>query len=167
MDRDRQRGVIQLNLIAYGLIALGLVAAIAAGIHMLKEAGRDEIRAEWADKNRQEKERQAREIAVRNSINDSHEAENATKVATLEDKLRRALLLAAGVRKPDVEHGEAPALSTAASVIACPDRQADAARRLEQLEVGVLALAARGDRAIIRTETCRSWLTEQMKVDVR
>lgn len=163
----RERGLLPLGPVVYlvaGIAILGILSGIA---YKIRESGKDAVRVEWAEANQQEKERQAREAAVRSDITDKNEATNATKVAILEDRLRRALLIASGVRQPDAKLGEAAALSAAAAILACPDRQADAARRLGQLEVGVLALLDRGNKAILRSETCRAWLSEQMMVDVK
>ena len=161
---NRQRGMIQMNLIAYGLIAIAILALLSGIAYKIRESGKDAIRLEWAEANRAEKERQERERETRNTITEKREAENATAYADLDRRYRAALL---GVRVQPGSNPEAPPLSAAAGVIACPDRQADAARRLERLEAGVLGLLERGDRAIVRSETCRAWLGEQMKVEVR
>lgn len=101
-----------------------------------------------------------REKANRKAITASQEKENAKKYNDLSDKYaaaRRLLNSRAG-------SGETKPLSAAASIIACPDRQADAAGRLERLEAGILNIIERGDKAILRTIDCKAWLDGQMAI---
>ena len=147
----------------YLLGAIAVLAMLSGIAYKIRESGKDAIRLEWADANRKEKARLDREAALRNSITDKREAENATAYADLDARYRAALL---GLRKPPV-NGEAKPLSRAATVLACPDRQADVAGRLERLEEGILGLLERGDKAIRRSITCRDWLQDQIAVKVQ
>ena len=156
---NRQRG----SIILYGIIALAILATLSGIAWKIRESGKDAIRIEWAEENRKERDRLDREALVRNGITDKREAENATVYADLDARYRAALV---GLRDKPRGDGKAQPLSQAAGIIACPDRQADVAGRLERLEVGVLGLLERGDRAIQRTITCRSWLEDQLKVKV-
>lgn len=164
----KQRGFVippfVLQFLPYILAAIAIAAALAWLHRSVKESGRAEIRAEWAEANRKEKERQERERIVRNDITDKQEAAHATQYADLDRRYRAALI---GVREQPGSNREAAPLSSAAGLAQCPDGQANLARGLAALEEGVLGLLERGDRAIVRTETCRAWLAEQMKVDVR
>ena len=143
-----------------GIVVIAMLSGIA---YKIRESGKDAIRLEWADANRKEKERLDRERDVRNSITDKREAEHATDAADRDARYRAALL---GLRKPAV-NGEAKPLSQAATVVACPSRQANVAGGLERLEEGILGLLERGDKAIARSITCRDWLQDQAKVKVQ
>ena len=164
-----QRGFGLLMYLVLGLAILATISAIiwwadaniatSAGV----EKGEKSKQAEWDSENRKERERLDREAAVRNGVTDKREAENAKRYANLDARYRAALV---GLRDKSRSDGKAQPLSQAATLIACPDRQADVAGRLERLEVGVLGLLERGDKAIERTITCRSWLEDQLKVKV-
>ena len=156
----RQRGF---GLIAYLVLGLAILATLSGIAWKIRESGKDAIRVEWAEANRKERDRLDREAAVRNGITEKREAENATAYANLDARYRAALI---GLRDKSRSDGKAQPLSQAASILACPDRQADAAGRLERLEEGILGLLERGDKAIARTITCRNWLEDQLKVKV-
>src|SRR5574340_647470 len=49
-------------------------------------------------------------------------------------------------------------LADAASRLNCPDRSADLAGRLEQIEAGNVRLLKRGDEAILRTIACKKYV---------
>lgn len=164
MDQNSlKRGFISLPLMAWGAIAVVILTLLSGIAYKIRESGKDVIRLEWSEANAKERERLDRERVERNTITDKREAEHATTQATLDARYRAALV---GVRKPAID-GEAKPLSQAASVIACPDRQADAAGRLERLEEGILGLLERGDKAISRAITCKLWLEDQTKVNVK
>lgn len=163
----RQRG----SIIVYAALALAILAGIGALIWWADaniatsagvRKGETNITAKWEKANRLETERLERERLTRNAITQKQEAADATRYADLDSRYRAALLVS--LRRQPAGNGQAEPLSAAAGQLACPDRQADAARGLERLEGGVLALLERGDRAIARTETCRAWLTGQMNV---
>lgn len=156
----RERGF---GLLGYLLAGLAILATLSGIAYSIRESGKDAIRVEWAEANRKERERLDREATVRTGITEKREAENATAYAELDARYRAALLR---LRAKPSGNGEAKPLSQAASVIACPDRQADVAGRLERLEEGILGLLERGDKAIARTVTCKAWLEEQVKVRV-
>ena len=160
----RQRGMIPLNLIAYGLIALAIIAAMSGIAWKIRESGKDAIRVEWAKANADERARLERERTTRNTITEKHEATNATAYADLDRRYRAALL---GVRIESRGDTQAKSLSAAAGIARCPDGSANLAHGLAALEERILGLLERGDRAIARSETCRAWLTEQLKVEVR
>lgn len=100
----------------------------------------------------------------RNNITANLEKEHAKEYKELSDKYAAARADLGRVRNGGAGSGETKPLSAAAVTLACPDRQADAARRLERLEAGVLGLLERGDKAILRTIGCKVWLDEQMAV---
>ena len=57
MDRPRlERGF---GLIVYAVLALAIMVAIGMGYKAVKDAGRDEVRAEWAEANREQREKEA------------------------------------------------------------------------------------------------------------
>ena len=153
----RERG----SLIIYAVLAIAILGMLAGIGYKIRESGKESVRLEWAEANRAEKERQELERQERDKLTQKREADHAANISTLDRRYRAALV---GVRNQSRPDGEAPSLSAAAVLIACPDRQADAAERLARLEEGVLGLLERGDRAIVRTETCRAWLTEQQAV---
>lgn len=157
-----QRGFIA-SILLYGILAVAILAILSGLAYKIRESGKDAIRLEWADANRKEEERKKREADARNELTHQREAQNATAYASLDTRYRAALLR---LRKPAGD-GEAKPLSSAASVFACPDRQADLTERLGSLEEGILGLLERGDRAIARTITCRDWLEDQAKVSVK
>ena len=148
----------------YLIGAIAVIGMLSYVAYEIRESGKDAIRLEWSKANEKEKERLAREATVRDTITAKKEAENAKEYASL-DARYRAALIAARVRNTPSNSQTKP-LSEAASILDCPDRQADVAERLERLEVGVLELLERGDRAIQRTITCRNWVEEQSKVNV-
>ena len=154
-----QRG----SILIYAVLALAILAMLSGIAWKIRESGKDAIRLEWSQANEKERKRLDRESEVRNTITDKREAEHATAAADRDARYRAELL---GLRKP-AAHGEAKPLSSAASVIACAPRQADVAGRLASLEEGILGLLERGDKAIARTITCRNWLEDQAKVNVR
>ena len=158
---NRQSGF---GLIAYLVLVLAILATLSGIAWKIRESGKDAIRLEWAEANRKERDRLDREAVLRNGITEKREAENATAYANLDARYRAALI---GLRDKSRSDGKAQPLSQAASILACPDRQADVAGRLERLEVGVLGLLERGDKAIARTITCYNWLNDQAKVNVR
>jgi len=153
-----QRG----SILVYTLVALAGLTLLTGIGYKIRESGKDAIRLEWAEANRKEEARKEREREARNTITEKREAENATAYADLDARYRAALL---GLRKPAGDNQAKP-LSQAASLIACPDRQADVAGRLERFEAGALGLLERGDKAIARTITCKVWLDDQLKVKV-
>ena len=155
----KQRG----SILLYLVLGLAILATLSGIAWKIRESGKDAIRLEWAEANRKERDRLDREAVLRNGITEKREAENATAYANLDARYRAAL---AGLRDKSRGDGKAQPLSQAASVLACPDRQADVAGRLERLEEGVLGLLERGDKAIARTITCRNWLEDQLKVKV-
>ena len=157
-----QRGFITTGWL-YLLGAIAIIAMLSGIAYKIRESGKDAIRLEWAGANRKEKARLDRERDVRNSITDKREAESATAYADLDARYRAANV---GLRKPAGD-GEAKPLSQAAAIVACPGRQADVASGLERLEEGILGLLERGDRAIARSITCRDWLEDQAKVNVK
>ena len=67
----------------------------------------------------------------------------------------------ARLRNNNSGSGGVQPLSSAASSISCPDRQADVANRLGELEAGILGLLQRGDKAIARSMVCKEWLDKQ------
>ena len=159
--------------IAYLVLGLAILASISAIIWWADaniatsagvKKGEKSKQAEWDKANQKERDRLDREAAVRNGITDKREGEHATAYANLDARYRAAL---AGLRDKSRGDGKAQPLSQAASVLACPDRQADVAGRLERLEEGVLGLLERGDKAIARTITCKTWLEDQLKVKVQ
>lgn len=154
-----QRG----SIIIYTVLALAILATLSGIAYKIRESGKDAIRLEWAEANKTERERLDREREVRNTITDKREAEHATNQANSAADFRAELLR---LRKQQV-HGEAQPLSAAAAVITCPGRQADVAERLASLEEGILGLLERGNKAIIRTVACKSWLDDQIKVNVK
>lgn len=102
----------------------------------------------------------AKERLDRDAITKKQEAENATKYNDLSAKYAAARRML----NANPGSGQTKSLSDAASIISCPDRQADTAGRLERLEAGILNLIERGDKAIQRTIDCRNWITEQQAV---
>ena len=156
----RQRGF---GMIFYLLAGLAILVTLSGIAYKIRESGKDAVRLEWAEANEKERARLAKEAAIRNTITEKREAENATAYANLDARYRAALV---GLRDKSRSDGKAQPLSASASVIACPDRQADVAGRLERLEEGILGLLERGDRAITRTVTCKAWLEDQLKVKV-
>lgn len=58
----RQRGIISVEWVIYGLIALAILGAIGTGVHYVKEWGADEVRAEW--KAAEEKSRLEQEAKI-------------------------------------------------------------------------------------------------------
>lgn len=153
---NNQRGQILL----YAVLALAILATLSGIAWKIRESGKDAIRIEWAAANAKEEARKLEEKKQRDELTAKREADNAKRYATLDARYRAALI---GLRQPAGD-GQAKPLSSAAAELACPDRQADAAGRLERLEIGVLGLLERGDKAITRTMTCQAWLEEQMKV---
>ncbi len=53
-----------MNFIIYGVIALAILAGIAGFVHTEREAGRDEVRAQWAAQNAKDAETSAARIAA-------------------------------------------------------------------------------------------------------
>jgi len=105
----------------------------------------------------QEKERAA--------LTKKTEKEHATRTQSLTTQLANAVAAARVRDKPNAGSGGVPNLSSAASSISCPDRQADIAGRLERLEVGILErLVGRGNAAIERTVFCKEYLDGQAAV---
>ncbi len=107
----------------------------------------------------------AKDIADRKAISDKKEAYHAKRYAALDARYRLAVT-AARVRPgpADPGSGQVQPLSSAAAILGCPDRSADIASRLADLEVGILGLIERGDKAIERTVTCKGWIDEQINV---
>ena len=155
---NRQRGF---GLIAYGLIVLAVLGTLSGISWKIRESGKDAIRVEWAEANRKQEEANRQEAAERDKITKTNEADNAKRHANLDARYRAALR---GLRDKSGSDSAAKPLSAAASILACSDRQADAAGRLERLEEGILGLLERGDKAIARTMTCKAWLDEQLTV---
>ena len=152
------------SIILYGLIALAVLGTLSGIAYKIRESGKESVRLEWAEANRKQEEANRREAAERDKITKTNEAENAKRHANLDARYRAALR---GLRDKSGGDSAAKPLSAAASILACPDRQADAAGRLERLEEGILGLLERGDKAIARTITCYNWLNDQAKVNVR
>jgi hypothetical protein len=103
-----------------------------------------------------------RDTAERKNISIKQEAESEKRYETLDAKYHAALAIARGVPNTNPGGGQAQPLSSATPLLSCPSGSTDVARGLEQLEVGVLALLDRGNKAIARTTTCKSWLNEQV-----
>ena len=101
------------------------------------------------------------DILDRQTISAKKEAENAKRYDALTARYRAALT-AARVSDSLAGSGEAKPLSSAAAGLNCPNGQPDTAGKLADLEVGILALLERGDRAIERTITCKGWTDEQL-----
>lgn len=99
---------------------------------------------------RNERDRRAREAVIR-----QRESEHATTVANLTaryDDLAREL------RNRDPGKRTVPTIAAAAPQLTCPDRAADFARRMDELEAEVARLIARGDKAIADLRLCvESW----------
>jgi len=162
-----QKGFIQflpLLVSNWKLIAIGLGAAYVAyyiwDCHSTKQEFA-QFKANVAAEGRAAQAREAAEALLRTKISDKQEADHATKEAESNAKYLAAVAAAKRLSRNAAESSRVRALSEAAGSLGCPDRQADAARRLERLEVGVLGLLNRGNSAIIRTETCKEWLDEQ------
>lgn len=100
------------------------------------------------------------EEAQRNAISKQKEAAYGQRIKDLSTRYADARRLL----DANTGGGQTSSLSSAATIISCPDRQADTAGRLERLESGVLALLERGDKAIERTIACKGWLDEQIAV---
>lgn len=148
------------SILFYAILGLAILMTLSGIAYKIRESGKDAIRVEWAAANAAEEARKAEEKKQRDTLTAKREAENAKAYDKLNARYRAALT---GLRQSPGD-GQAKPLSAAASELACPDRQADAAGRLERLEIGVLGLLERGDKAIVRSETCRAWLTEQGQV---
>lgn len=157
----RQRGF---GLVVYLILGVAILAILSGIAYRIRESGKDAVRLEWADANRKERERLDREAAVRSSITDKREADNATAYANLDARYRAALL---GLRQPLAGDGKAKPLSEAARLAHCPDGSARLVEGLARLEAEILGLLERGDRAIQRTITCKTWLEDQAKVNVK
>lgn len=104
------------------------------------------------------------DIKDRAAISAKQESDHVVRYSSLDAKYRAALAVARRVPNANSGSSQAKPLSDAAAVISCPDRQADTAGRLERLEVGVLALLDRGNKAIERTVTCKDWIDQQTAV---
>lgn len=61
--RMKQRGVIPISLLLYAGAALAIMAALAYAYHTVKESGRAEIRLEWSEANRVQRQKEAEQIA--------------------------------------------------------------------------------------------------------
>ena len=152
------------SILLYLALGLAILVVLSGLAYKIRESGKDAVRLEWQEANTQERERLDRERTVRNTITEKREAQDATAYADLDARYRAALI---GLRDQPRPDGKAPPLSSAASVVACPDRQADIAAGLERLEAGVLGLLERGDKAILRSAAGKAWLDEQLIVKVR
>ena len=163
----RQRGVIAtIWLVTAGGIALTI---LGLGIAVKVQTSRLEaVKAEYSNFKAQtiaegvaaEKAR-LQDIKNRETISNRKEADHVKRFAT-QDARYRAAVAAARLSSTNSGSGEAKPLSSASTILSCPDRQPDAARGLEQLEIGVLSLLERGDKAIERTITCKAWIDEQV-----
>ena len=137
-------------------VALAAALLAAGYVKGCVDESAKRIRLEQRIKTEQEQNRVrvAAEILQRNASTDRREADHETIIAGLRADLER-------VSNPAPGSGVRP-LSEAASVLACPDRQADVTARLARLEAGILArLVGRGNEAIVRTITAREWLLDQ------
>ena len=103
-----------------------------------------------------------KDIADRNEISKRKEQDHEKRIQTLDAKYAAALTAARRVLPANTLGRETQPLSSAATVISCPDRQADIAGGLADLEVGVLGLLKRGETAIERTALCKEWIDEQV-----
>ena len=151
----------------YKWIAIGAVILLLGIGLKIQTARLDAVKKEYAEfvakvkaigeaqeaKNKAEEEQ-------RNTISKRKEVDYGKRIKDLSAKYADARRLL------DANSGSSQVgpLSAAASIISCPDRQADTAGRLERLESGVLAILERGDKAIERTIACKGWLDEQTAV---
>lgn len=100
-----------------------------------------------------------KDIEDRAVISTKKETDHGQRIATLDAKYRAALIR---LRDKHPGSGEAKPLSSAATELNCANGQSDITGGLDRLEIGILALLERGDRAIERTVTCKSWIDEQV-----
>ena len=154
MNMIHQRGLAFLPLLAanWQLVAIGLLVA-AAGAYALHCEHVKKDRAAIIATMEAQLEKNRQEAITRDNISKQKEADHAKRYAALDRKYAAARLSA--------HSGQAESLSAAAAILSCPDRQADVAGGLANLESGILALLERGDRAIERTVTCKAWLDGQ------
>jgi hypothetical protein len=128
--------------------------AVAVQTYRL-DAAEGEIAAFRAMSKAQE-EFNKQQAELRDRLTQKQEAEYEARIADITARYKR-------VRDPG--SSPVPRLSDAAAVISCPDRQADVAGGLAELESGVLALLERGDKAIERTMSCKGWIEGQRLVN--
>ena len=162
-----QRGFIQLSLLGWGAVAagvviLGLTVVLKVQTARLEasQSAFSAFKAQVEQEGKAAEKQRLQDILDRKAISDKKEAEDAKRYAALGVKYRAAVAAARLPNSPG--SGETQPLSSAAAVISCPDRQPDLAGRLAELETGVLEILERGDKAIARTITCKSWLDEQI-----
>jgi hypothetical protein len=143
-------------------LCVGLFALFAAYTGAVYRAGgsgpRAELgafKAEVTAAGREAEERNKRDRRAREAVIQQREAEHATTVANLTaryDDLAREL------RNRDPAKRVVPTIAAAAPELTCPDRAADFARRMDELETEVARLLARGDKALADLALCvRAW----------
>ena len=90
----RQRGFIPLGLLGYGLLALAIIAGIGWCIKTLKDAGRDEVRAEWQEANAAAQQKSDAERARQDALRAAQDKEATRRLA---DAQKRAKTLMASL----------------------------------------------------------------------
>jgi uncharacterized protein YceH (UPF0502 family) len=136
-----------------------LFAAYTIGVFRAGGSGpRAELaafKAEVAAAGKAQQAQNERDARAREAVIQQREAEHATTVANL---TARYDALAGELRKPDPGRRTVPTLAAAAPQLTCPDRAADFARRMDELETEVARLIARGDQALADLALCvSSW----------
>jgi len=141
--------------IAIGIAAVILAMGVAVKVQTSRlhavQAEYTRFKADVAAAGREAQRRNEQDAKAREAVIQQREAEHATTVANLNARYNA---LARELRKPNPGSRTVPTLAAAAPVLACPDRTADLARRLDELETEVARLLARGDQAIADLRLC-------------
>ena len=125
------------------------------------KAGAAAFQAQVAAEGRAAEKARLQDILDRQTISAGKEADHAKRYAS-QDARYRAAVAAARLSNANSGSGGSEPLSNAAAGLNCPNGQPDVAGKLAELEVGILALLERGDKAIERTITCKAWIDEQV-----